>query len=160
MGMTASLTRLNVEQWQELKDNPELVLEEFWEREGLMSVDLDKAWHAIHYVLNGQAWEGVGPLAQTILGGERLEVNEDAVNVALLSPADVQLVNQALQAISHQDFIARYDAKALDKAEVYPQIWVRDGQDGLNYVLEYFSELKAGYEAAAASGEGLLISVG
>lgn len=39
------------------------------------SLDLDKAWHAIHFILNGSAWEGRYPLSHVILGG--IELRDD-----------------------------------------------------------------------------------
>src|SRR6187401_1556372 len=42
----------------EQETSAELILEE---GEG-QSTDLDKAWHGIHYLLTGTAWEGPAPL--------------------------------------------------------------------------------------------------
>src|SRR5688500_6275073 len=38
------------------------------EGEGL-TTDLDKAWHGIHYLLTGTAWEGAEPLNFLVAGG-------------------------------------------------------------------------------------------
>lgn len=35
-------------------------------------VDVDKAWHAIHFLLNDDSWQGVLPLFNVVLGGTRL----------------------------------------------------------------------------------------
>jgi hypothetical protein len=46
-------------------------------------------------------------------------------------------------AISDVELRARYDPKAMDAADVYPsRIWVRDGDEALDYVMEYVTMLR------------------
>jgi hypothetical protein len=35
-------------------------------------LDLDKTWHAIHFLLTGDPWEGEPPLRNAVLGGTPL----------------------------------------------------------------------------------------
>jgi hypothetical protein len=49
-------------------------LEAMLEGEGddaIAMVDRDKAWHGIHFLLTGTAWEGTGPKASLLLGGKQ-----------------------------------------------------------------------------------------
>ena len=40
-------------------------------------LDLDKAWHGIHFLLTGSAWEGEEPLCYLLAGGQ--EVGDEDV---------------------------------------------------------------------------------
>lgn len=119
-------------------------------------LEIDKAWHAIHYTLNGSAWEGEEPLFLTILGGEGIGDDAGYGPARYLAPSQVQEVSRALLAISADRFSEQFSPSAMDAAEIYPQIWVRDGQEGLEYVLWYYNQLVAFYEAAAKNGDAVL----
>lgn len=44
--------------------------------------------------------------------------------------AQVAAIAASLQALSIEDFSARYDPQAMDDLEIYPQIWGSDAQEG------------------------------
>jgi hypothetical protein len=56
-------------------------------------------------------------------------------------------------------FSKQFNQAALDAAEIYPEIWVRDGDDGLAYVLEYYTQLQSFYQAAAERGDAALLYI-
>ena len=54
-------------------------------------LDIDKAWHAIHYILCGHPWEGEPPYFNVVLGGT--EINDEDVGYGparYLVPAEVK----------------------------------------------------------------------
>ena len=162
MSMIASFIAVPAEQLDALIANPGLISSIIYPDEGCADTsartDVDKAWQAIHYMLNGDAWEGEGPLFLTILGGT--EIGEDVAGYGparYLAPVQVKELAAALSAIDAAGFSARYDPLALDAAEIYPQLWVRDGDDGLAYVQHYYTQLSAFYREAAAQGQGVLV---
>ena len=54
-------------------------------------LDIDKAWHAIHFLLNGQTWEGTGALYDAVLGGHVLgEVDVGYGPARCLSASEVR----------------------------------------------------------------------
>lgn len=120
-------------------------------------LDIDKAWHAIHYTLNGSTWEGEGPLSMVILGGEEIGDDVGYGPARYLSPIQVSAVAEALAVVTPQVFIANFNPTALDAAEIYPQIWERDGGEGLEYVLRYYNQLSSFYQSAAERGDAALI---
>ena len=119
-------------------------------------LDIDKAWHAIHYTLNGSAWEGEEPLFLVVLGGE--EIGEDAGYgpARYLTPDEVRQVAAALSTVGADQFSERFSPAQLDAAEIYPQIWERDGAEGLEYVLFYYNQLVSFYGDAAKRGDAVL----
>ncbi len=120
-------------------------------------LDIDKAWHAIHYTLNGKTWEGEEPLFLTILGGEEIGEDVGYGPARYLIPAQVQAVASALSAVDADQFSKRFDPAAMDSAEIYPQIWQRDGAEGLEYVTHHYAHLSSFYRAAAERGDAVLI---
>lgn len=134
----------------------------------LRRLDVDKAWHAIHFTLNGHAWEGEEPLFLAVLGGEEFdeefgeEYDEEfgeydgADPARYLWPEQVKEVATALRSISPQDFAARYDPAALAAANIYPPIWNR-ADDGLWYVQHHYKALRTFYLEAAERGAAVIL---
>src|SRR4051812_40770621 len=80
MSMIAALRRLSDSDLLHLQKKPELVADYLAENplDGFgpfADLDIDKAWHAIHFLLTGTAWEGEPPLDFLAIGGT--EIGED-----------------------------------------------------------------------------------
>jgi hypothetical protein len=122
-------------------------------------LDIDKAWHAIHYTLNGKPWEGEGPLSLVVMGGEEIGDDVGYGPARYLTPQEVKDVAEALAAIDSAKFSERFNPALMDSEEIYPQVWERDGDEGLEYVLDYYNDLSSFYETAAERGDAVLIFV-
>jgi hypothetical protein len=134
-------------------------IEAFLDEEG-PELDLEHAWHGLHYLLAGSARETAGPRG-ALLGGHRLgEVNVGFGPARLLSCAEVAAFDDLLQCISEADLRARFDAQALMRADIYPNDW--DGQragnpDPCAWLRAHFRNLKA-FVAAARRDEMALVT--
>ncbi|USB32988.1 YfbM family protein [Paenibacillus sp. YPG26] len=125
------------------------------EDEGL---DLDKSWHAIHFLLNGSAWEGEAPLFNVILGGK--EVGEDLGygKTRYLTNKEVQEVTLTLVNITEEDLKQRFDAAVMNELEIYPfDDW--SGDEEMDYVLSYYTDLKEYYMEAVRQGNAMLLFI-
>jgi hypothetical protein len=121
------------------------------------ALDIDKSWHLIHFLLNGETWGGAAPLMNVVLGGsERPDTDAGYGPFRYLEPAEVQTTSQALSGISSEDLWARFDAKEVEAAEIYPTLWKGDDGDR-EYVLRNFESLQKYFSEAAASGNALLL---
>ncbi|WP_433946964.1 YfbM family protein [Paenibacillus sp. SN-8-1] len=123
-----------------------------------VGLDLDKSWHAIHFLLNGSAWEGEAPLFNVILGGT--EVGEDLGygKTRYLTNKEVQEVALTLVNITEEDLKQRFDAAVMNELEIYPsQDWSQDEE--MEYVLFYYSELKEYYMEAVRQGNAMLLFI-
>ncbi|MEU4693940.1 YfbM family protein [Actinoplanes sp. NPDC023714] len=120
-------------------------------------LDLDKSWHAVHFLLTGTAW-GIGddPAGAAVLGG--MEIGEDGGYgpPRYLVPDDVRAVSAALDRLGDDTLRARFDPAALDAADIYPAGWSGTDVEGL---LVHLAELRAFYRAAAGNGEGVLLAL-
>lgn len=120
-------------------------------------LNIEKTWHAIHYTLNGSTWGGEGPLSWVILGGQEIGEDVGYGPARYLTPTQVKAIAAALATISSQTFVTQLDPAAMDAAEIYPQGWESAGQDGLDYVVQYYDQLSLFYRTAAESGNAVLV---
>ncbi|WP_246021820.1 YfbM family protein [Paenibacillus zeisoli] len=121
-------------------------------------LDLDKSWHAIHYLLNGSAWEGEPPLFNVIFGGQ--EVGEDLGygKTRYLTKKEVQEVALTLVNITEEDLKERFDAAAMNELEIYPSNdW--SSEEEVDYVLSYYASLKEYYMEAVRQGNAMLLFI-
>jgi Domain of unknown function (DUF1877) len=121
---------------------------------------LDKAWHGIHFLLTGTAYEGDEPLCYLMKGGEELHDEDRDVPERILRPNQVADWANALSPISSDDLRKRFDPQAMMKANIYPGIWDRDPKvdDTLGYLLEYYEHLRSFLEQAKNANKGVIIS--
>jgi hypothetical protein len=123
-------------------------------------LDVDKAWHGIHYLLTGTAWEGKPPLDFIVKGGREVgDVDVGYGPARAFSSADVRAIAAALGPITRRNLEQRFDPAAMSKLDIYPSIWdrPREEDDTLGYLLEYYDALKNFVQGAAEQGEGLLV---
>ncbi|WP_306210202.1 YfbM family protein [Actinoplanes sp. RD1] len=120
-------------------------------------LDVDKAWHGIHYLLTGSEWEAGPGAGAAVLGGEVLVAEGVDGPPRLLGPAVVREVAAGLAAVDVAWLRDRFDAEELTGAGIYPAVW--DDEDFDGYLLPHFEELREFYRAAAAQGEAVLLVI-
>ena len=120
-------------------------------------MDLGKAWHAIHFLLNGSAWGGSAPLFDAVLGGTPLGDPTSYEPVRFVAPAEVVAVAEALPAA--EELTPRFTHKALRQAEVYPDAQWEEADALTAFVLPAYARLVELFTAAAAAGAAVLITL-
>jgi hypothetical protein len=154
MGMIGNLKQISVEQLNKLLNNPDLVEETIFNEEEEDSLDLDKSWHGIHYLLNGEVWDGVEPLRFVIMGKEEIGEDFGYGPARYLTAEDVNAVAGVLKTIKTDDLRAKFDKTRFVEADIYPSIeW---NEEDLEYLLQYYKELASYYITAANNGNAML----
>jgi hypothetical protein len=118
--------------------------------------DVDKAWHVIHYLLTGESWGGAGPLANAVLGG--VPISEEDVGYGparFIRAAEVAETARALEAISADQLWAKFDAEAMAKAQIYPDL--QGDEEDREYVCDHFEHLKKFFATAASRQQAMLL---
>ena len=163
MGMAAFFVPIAPEKLKELTADPSQV-EAFLfpadddsdvEPEG--SVDVDKVWHGIHFLLCAIAKDEQSPLNSAVLGGTELGEDLGYGAPRALEPTQVQQISEALRAVSVEQLERAFDPSAMSNADVYPDIWQRDGKDALGYLVHFFPTLVSFYSDAARNGQGAIL---
>lgn len=160
MGMCAYFTAIDPQDFADIQSDPGQ-LEEFLfpddgdgEREG--TIDIDKSWHGIHFILSKIAISGNTVLEQAILGGEPLGEDVGYGPARVLMPSEVKEITAALSGISIKQFESEFDPVAMEAEEIYPQIW-NDDEDVVEYLTHFFPGLVAFYVEAANRGQGMVL---
>ena len=127
------------------------------------SLDLDKAWHGVHYLLTRSADEVEGPAGYLLSGGEELDDDDDGDAAArLLDPAQVRAFAAHLAALDDDEVARRYDPARMKALSIYPDvIWERPEETDAPraFVLDAFRELRAFTAAAAEAGDAIVVCV-
>jgi hypothetical protein len=145
---------------------------------------LEKEWHALHYLLTGDAsldWPcaTAAPLANVVRGGTVVPLNTGASGylspelalssssdgselgaVRYLTPGEVRAAAEALREISTDEMNRRIDAAAAASPDIYSHAG-REGwnEDEREILLEYFDMLVAFFTKAAGAGKGMLMTI-
>ena len=160
MSMIGNYLKLSVEQLQAIVTEPSEAVELVYPESGdypADALDIDKSWHLIHFLLNGETWGGSAPLFNVVLGGNELP-NTDAGYgpFRYLTPVEVQTVSLALASISPTDLWARFNAKETQAAEIYPTPWRGDDGDR-EYVVQNYESLRKYFSEASTAGNAMLL---
>jgi hypothetical protein len=154
--MIGNFLALPQDELDALFEEPESISSALDEKYAEAIVDIDKAWHGIHFVLVGEQYGGAPPLSNVVFGAKTIGEEDVGYGPAHgTTAAAVKEIAAALSEISEVKFREKFDASALKKADIYPQIW-DEGDEALNYLASYFTELKTFYESAARNGNAVI----
>jgi hypothetical protein len=157
MGMTASLYAVSEQQIEALRSDPAQAFA--LPSAGGGAVHLDKAWHGIHYLLTGTAWEGDEPLNFLLHGGDPLGDEEgDELVPRVFDAAETRRLDAALSTLDTDQLRQRYDPRAMQALDIYPDIW--NEKEALPFCLERFGALKDFVSEIARDGRGMVIFAG
>jgi hypothetical protein len=124
-------------------------------------LDVDEAWHALHFLLTGTAWEGAPPLNFIVSGGNSIGDEDVGYSPArALRAREVASLHRALEGLDAQELLRRYDGPAMDALGVYPGGWAAcDPTKGnaFGYCSGAYEELRALVRRGAGLGRGLLV---
>lgn len=127
-----------------------------------IETDLDKAWHGIHFLLTGTAWEGVEPLNFILCGGTEVGNVDVGYGPARVFPSDdVKRIATALDDLDESTLREQFNPEEMMSLEIYPEIWDRDPQDDdtLGYCVEYIADLRRFIADAANNSMGITLYI-
>ena len=128
---------------------------------------LEKQWHALHFLLTGDASLDPPspvppPLGNVVFGGAATPIQAGNGPVRCLNPQEVREVADALRAIPVEELQRRFNAEYFNERSIYPMRrpggW--DEEDLEPLLEEMYPELVEFFGRAAETGDLVLISVG
>jgi len=122
------------------------------------SVDLDKAWHGIHWLLTGSVEPTAATVSSAIFGGEPIGEDLGYGPGRLLAPADVAALAKTLSEINVDSFRDRLDPSAMADAAVYPNVWDEDDIFDA-YLAPALRRLQDFYRAAAEADQAVIQTI-
>lgn len=125
-----------------------------------IEVDLDKAWHAIHFLLCGSADEGTGTAAFFLSGGTPIgDIDIGYGPARAMTAAQVADIAGFLEKLPPETLVQRYDAGKLDATDIYPNIWRRDGENAKAYLRDSYDTLRQHMATTARNRMGMVIAL-
>ena len=118
-------------------------------------LDLEKAWHGVHFLLCGTNDTAPAPLGDAVLGGTPIGEDIGYGPARYLDPPRVKAVHTALRRIDGGAFIGRFDAAKLKQAEIYPSGWTSD--DRRAWLADAYERLRTFYAQSASGGWAVLL---
>ena len=140
------------------------LLEHAYEDHGKDMVDVDKAWHCLHYLLTGTAWEGEFPANFMIGGGTEVgDVDVGYGPARVFGTAEVAEIARLLATLRGSDLAERFDARDMERRDIYPGGhpggWSEtdvSSDESFGYFIGAFEDLKALVTRGAAGGSGMV----
>ena len=120
-------------------------------------IDIEKAWHGLHFLFTGTSDDGTPPACYLQEGGEDID---DEGLVRALRPQQVKHFAEFLDEMTPEVLATRFDARRMMKLKIYGEIWDREparGENALQWLLQAFHEVKRFVKRAADAGDGLVI---
>lgn len=124
-------------------------------------LDLDKAWHGLHFLLTGTADGGTEPACYLLAGGEDLG-DDDDVQARLLRPDQVRAMAEHLTALDTGELTRRFDPERMTKLGIYPDvIWKRPEETDAprGFLLDAFSDLREFVGGVARDGDAIVVCI-
>ena len=129
------------------------------EADGRERVVLNKAWHAIHFALNGSRLGGEEPLNFLVSEGTPVgEVDVGFGPARVLTSQQVSQLARALATIEPDEVARRIDLRTFDQEVIYPGNWQRNGI-GVDYVLANYRDMRELFVRVAEKGDGLVLYI-
>ena len=125
------------------------------------SMDIEKAWHGLHFLFTGVADGGEEPACYLTSGGE--SIGDDGYAHAL-RPDQTRRFAEFLSAITPDALRQRYDPVRMTSLGIYPDvIWAREpgknGDSPVEWLINAFEDIQAFVGKAAAAGDGMVIQI-
>ena len=168
MSMIGNLRRLGDGDLNRLIADPDLISDYLYEDDVLegfgafAEMDVDKAWHGIHFLLTGTAWDGEPPLDFWVQGGTEIgDVDIGYGPARGLRSHEVRALAEALRPLSEAQLRERFVPEQMIQEEIYPSIWDRapEEDDTLGYLMGYYEDMCAFISGAADRGEALIVYI-
>ena len=159
--MIMYLLRISKQELESYIDKPELFLEN--RVDDAYSMDIDKAWGSILYLLTGKAFASGSPedevdsLNRIFFSAQFFDEDMDVGYgpAHYLTPEQVAGINHKIASLTEADLKSHYDPEAMNKEEkLYPSLdW---NEKIFDYLYFHFQALQSFFATAASRGEAIV----
>jgi len=165
MSMIGNLRRLSDSDLKRLFSSPQMIASYLYaeEPEGFgphADIDIDKAWHGVHFLLTGDPEGGDFPLCFLVSGGTAIGEDDVGYGPARgFRSSEVKEIAAALNTLDRNMLAARFNWQKMARAKIYPDIWSRRDEEAGNreYLLDAFEAVRDFVTGAAEAGEAVII---
>lgn len=162
MGMIGCYTKIseeNVFKLQQAEENlQDFVFEDSNENS---TINIDKAWHAIHFTLTGCPFGGDEDniFSKLVLSGNILMEIDGEFPVMLITANDVKKLSKAMNSLEEQEFRKRFNINEMLENNIYPVMNDEGEDDFFEYVWANLIELKRFIQEASDDGQAVIFFI-
>ncbi|WP_236874629.1 YfbM family protein, partial [Clostridioides difficile] len=162
MGMIGCYTKIseeNVFKLQQAEENlQDFVFEDANENS---TINIDKAWHAIHFTLTGCPFGGDDDniFSKLVLSGNILMEIDGEFPVMLITANDVKKLSKAMNSLEEQAFRKRFNINEMLENNIYPVMNDESEDDFFEYVWANLIELKKFIQEASNDGLAVIFFI-
>ena len=159
--MIMYLLRISKQELESYIDKPDLFLEN--RVDDAYSMDIDKAWGGILYLLTGKAFASGSPedevdsLNRIFFSAQFFDEDMDVGYgpAHYLTPEQVAGIHRKIASLTEADLKARYDTEAMnEEEELYPSLdW---NEEIFEYLYSHFQALQSFFATATSRGEAMI----
>lgn len=159
--MIMNLLRISKQELESYIDKPDLFLEN--RVDDAYSMDIDKAWGGILYLLTGKTFASGSPedevdsLNRIFFSAQFFDEDMDVGYgpAHYLTPEQVAGIHRKIASLTEADLKARYDPEAMnEEEELYPSLdW---NEEDFEYLYFHFQALQSFFATAASRGEAMI----
>jgi hypothetical protein len=121
-------------------------------------IDLDKAWHIVHFLLTGTADKVPTPAGALLNDGNPITREEICLGRPwALSPQEAAQFAAAVAAVGPEEIQQRFDLSAMKSANVYLTKGISDGNSLRGYALHHLAALREFLGKASDEGQGVIL---
>jgi hypothetical protein len=121
-------------------------------------LDLDKAWHVLHFLMTGEAWGQTFPLGFLVAAARNWGMTRATARHARFGHGEVNEIATALAGLDGRQLTVAIDVQALVREEIYPHFWeAGDEAQVATWILDTFEKLRDFVVRAAEAREALLV---
>lgn len=121
-------------------------------------LDLDKAWHGIHYLLNKTAEECGAPLCFLISGGKQVgDIDVGYGPARAFMAEEVRVIDAALSAVNDDMLRSNFSQTEMIQQEVYPLRDDSKDDETLEYLMTYANILRVAIQRATEYHLGMVL---
>ena len=156
--MAGNYVAIDSDTLQEIIDN-ELDLLEIDPNE-YPTLDIDKAWEAIHFLLCGVSFDGNPPFGYVVPMREENALDTEFDNGAFaITHQQVQEAYNCIKDIGEQELRAKFNIKSFVENEIYPGVVDDDENSFFEYFNEKFKLIQDFYKKAFENNSGIVFYV-
>lgn len=160
MVMTWTARALTPDEHDAVTTNPKVVVDLLEDEppDPTRAVHLGTAWHGIHWLLTGTAYDIESAAGQAIFGGEPIGRNLGNGPAHLLDLRTVKLIDEALDSLTVADLADRYDPDRMVDADISPGFW-HDSDVFEELLAPRYRALRKFYRRARKAGAPVLVGI-
>lgn len=125
------------------------------------SINIDKAWHAIHFTLTGCPFGGDNDniFSKLVLSGNIFMEIDEELPTMLITANDVKKLSEAMDNLQEQKFRERFNISEMLENSIYPVMNDENEEEFFDYVWSNLIELKKFMKEAANEGQVMIFCI-